>query len=264
MLVAGSPHGAATITSIVLGQNPDLFPVGELKNFPDWRHFTEQRFCSCRMRSVECEFWRNVREQYAAYQHLPEESRTPQLYDIIARESGRPIVVDMSHDIDRTERLCRFDDLDLYLIHVVRDGRAVVNARLRHRITGARTSGWERLKRTAKGSHRWWQELKRLARLEKAMGRKAFRLYYEDLCKNPHATLQKLGDFLALDLTDIGKRIADEQPLTPAPHLLRGGGKFVRQERLVLRYDSRFLSEMSALERCTFGVIAGFHSLRGF
>lgn len=262
VLVAGPPHGAATITSIVLGQHEDIFPVGEMHNFPNHRHFKEDRICTCGQVSTGCPFWLRVRELYAPHQQLPEEVRLPRLYEIIAGESGRPITAIVSHDIDRTKRLCRVGSVDLRLVHVIREGRAVVNARLRDRTGQARSFGWHRLRLTYGATRRWWREYDLLASIEHSMKERGVRVQYEELCRNPRETMQRLGDFLGLDLTSIGEQIAAGRPLGGAPHVLRGGSKFVNKEQIVLRHDDRFCREMSVLERSIYSAVSALHSAR--
>lgn len=261
-LVAGPPHGAATITSIVLGQHPDVFPVGEMHNFPHHRHFKEDRICTCGRKSTECPFWLSVREQYASYEKLPEDDRLPRLYEIIARESGRPITAAVSHEIDRTARLCKVSTIDLRLVHVVREGRAVVNARLTDRTGNARSTGLRRLTRTFRAARRWWHEYDELLAVEREMGPRAIRIRYEDLCRDPRATMRRIGDFLELDMGPIGERIAHGQPLKGAPHVLRGGSKFVNKDEIVLRQDDRFRREMSFVELSIYAAVSRFHAAR--
>ncbi len=262
LLVAGPPHGAATITSIVLGQHTDIFPVGEMHNFPHHRHFKEDRICTCGQVSTNCPFWLRVRELYAPHQQLPEEVRLARLYEIVASESGRPVTAVVSHDIDRTERFCRVGTLDLRLVHVVREGRAVVNARLRDRMGKARSFGWQRLLRTYGATRRWWREYHRLAAVEARMEERGIRVHYEDLCRSPRETMRRLGEFLELDLTSLGEQIAAGRPLGAAPHVLRGGSKFVNKDQIVLRHDDRFRREMSLLERSIYSAVSTFHSAR--
>jgi hypothetical protein len=151
--------------------------------------------------------------------------------------------------------------LDLRLIHVVRDGRAVVNAGIRPaRERGAvRTAGWQRLARTAKVTKRWQRQDNRLSALVSRMGGKGLRISYDALCEDPRTNLSRIGRFLDLDLDAIAERTAAGQPLSRVPHLLRGGNKFAKQASIVLRHDDRFRRELTSLELCVFRVVSALN-----
>ena len=89
ILLAGSPHGGVNITNTLLGQHPEVFSTGELKNFPYGRQINDHRVCSCGERSTHCPFWLEVRGRYAKYENQPDEIRLPALYGIISQLSGR-------------------------------------------------------------------------------------------------------------------------------------------------------------------------------
>ncbi|WP_119270108.1 hypothetical protein [Taklimakanibacter deserti] len=250
VLFAASPHGAANVSSVVLGQHPRVFPTGELKEFPYGRQINEGKLCSCKSDSTACSFWRAVQDRYAPFVGLPRDEKVPHLYRIIAEESGRDIIADVAHDPDRAEQLSRNPRLNLRLVHVLKDGQAIVNARLRHRNLGLQYAGWRRLDRTVKATRRWRQHVSRLRDLEAELGPRAMSLDYKLLCENPAESLAKLGTFLSLDLTPIAAKIASGEPLSSAPHQLRGSDKLMGN--VMIRYDDRYRRQMSYLEALAF------------
>jgi hypothetical protein len=250
VLFAASPHGAANVSSVVLGQHPRVFATGELRDFPYGRQISDDRLCSCKSVSTACGFWRVVQERYAPFIGLPRDEKVPHLYRIIAEESGRDIIADVAQDPDRAEQLCRNPRLNLRLVHVIKEGQAIVNARLRHRTLGLQYAGWRQLDRTVKATRRWRHHVSRLTNLETELGPRAISLDYKLLCHNPSESLAKLGTFLSLDLTPISARIASGEPLSSAPHQLRGSNKLM--DNVVIRYDDRFRRQMSYLEALAF------------
>lgn len=256
VLIAGAAHGGTTITNMMLGQHPDIFATGKLRNFPHGEVFTEANVCSCGAPAADCPFWLELRRQYRPVQDRPEQEKLPRLYDLITQLSGRPFVGDVTHNVGYAQLLQSIGGIDLYLVHVVRDGRAVVYSRIRKDLrTGVLgTSGWQRMRRVARVSRRWVWQIKQYARLEKQLGAKAVRVSYEDICSNPRAALRPVGDCLGLDFDAIGERLGGGQPFELVPHMIRGNQKLRAKNNVVLRHDTAYLSEMPRLDRATFQV----------
>jgi hypothetical protein len=58
VLFAGSPHSAANVSSVMLGQHPRVFATDELRDFPSGRQINDDRHSSCRSDSPACGYWR--------------------------------------------------------------------------------------------------------------------------------------------------------------------------------------------------------------
>jgi hypothetical protein len=255
ILLAGAPHGGANITSILLGQHPDIFPTGELKNFPQTQ-LVDHRTCSCGSRATECDFWTRVWQAYAPLDPGGEETALIRLYEIIADASGRPIVADVAQEASHAARVAGIAGLDLRLIHVVRDGRAVVNAGIRPARRDAALEGFNRWRRIFKLSRRWHRHIREMEAIERQLGPRAIRISYEALCADPAPVLRRLGAFLGIDLAPVADAVKQGRPLRPAPHLLRGGQKFAGQSSIKLRLDDRYKRELTWMERCLVQVAA--------
>lgn len=131
VLIAGSAHGGTTILNMVLGQHPEIFATGKLRGFPHGSLFTEDNVCSCGASAQTCPFWSEIREQYRPIQAMPDQQKLPRLFEIISRVSGLPFVCDVSHNVEYAQQLANTSGIDLYLVHVIRDGRGIVHSRIR-------------------------------------------------------------------------------------------------------------------------------------
>ncbi len=250
VLIAGFPHGGTTITNIVVGQHPAVFAAGELKGFPDGGQFKPANDCSCGAPAQECEFWREVRSKFEQAASANESSREV-LYDLVSRMSGRPVVIDVAHDVERVEELVGEAKLNLKLLHVVRDGAAVVHSRIRLDYKEGYLSGLglKHIRRSARTALRWRQFVKRLSAIEAGLGADALRISYEQLCFEPKSVIESVGHFLDLDYRGIAEQIASDGRLQFPPHMIRGNGTLRKSKEIMLRHDDRYRREMHMVDR---------------
>ncbi|MFO1059506.1 MAG: sulfotransferase [Dongiaceae bacterium] len=263
VLIAGSPHGGTTITNLLLGQHPEVFPAGEMTNFPDGRQFTPERMCSCGSLSLECPFWHRVRTAYAGTEGQPPARRQAALYEIIARESGRRVVVDVTHKAERAFALAANAELDLRVIHLTRDGWAVVSSRIKwdYRYKVLTGFGWEHLTRIGSTARRWRERERHYERLERQLGPRAIRVGYEALCGQSATELGRVGALIGVDFAGVSARLLAGEPLEPAPHLLRGNSHVIGRDPVTLRRDTGG-PQRSLLESCAFHLFSRVRPLR--
>jgi hypothetical protein len=256
VLVAGSGHGGTTILSMILGQHAAIFATGKLRDFPSGGLFGDVNVCSCGSQALACEFWAQVRDQFAPWQDSQDPARYTELFRIISTLSGRPFVGDVSHNVDYAQLLQQLPDIDLYLVHVVRDGRGVVNSRIRkdYKIGELEKRGWRHFRRVIMVSRRWAWHARQFASLEKKLGSRAVRIDYEAMCRDPLSALCPVGECLGLDFDRIGELLGSSQPFEPLPHLIRGNAVLRSKTDVVLRHDASYLTEMSLFDRGTFQV----------
>lgn len=258
VLIVGSAHGGTTILNMVLGQHPQIFATGKLRDFPHGSLFTEDNVCSCGAAAQTCPFWSEIREQYRPIQDMPDQQKIPRLFEIISRVSGLPFVCDVSHNVGYAQQLANTSGIDLYLVNVIRDGRGVVHSRIRkdYRIGRLKSSLRCRIKRVFTVSRRWLWQRREFARLNKRLGSKAVYIQYEELCRDPHAALRPVGDCLGLDFDEIGKSLGDGQPFKRVPHLIRGNEVLRSGSNIVLRHDTAYRKAMPWMDRTIFRLAA--------
>ena len=292
--IAGAGHSGSTVLDISLGNHPEIASVGELHKLhrSGWRR-AENRRCSCGRAVDACEFWSAVRvgwesrvggdrlERYIGLQRRYESSircwprllrdsrrrapafaayvdMTAALYEAVSEVSGKPAVVDSSKKPSRPFALASSDRLDLKVLHLIRDGRAVVWSQLKPRAKNveagipedhAGTPAW----RTSMG---WAIRNVECDRLARRLGPgRITRVFYERFTSSPEAALGELGGFLGRDLSDLGRRLADGERL-PVVHLVAGNALRMAGG-IVLRPVSDWQSKLPAGARRTFWRIAG-------
>lgn len=159
--LAGSGRSGSTLLNRLLGTAPGVAPIGELNAI--WQNgFIENHRCSCGAQFTACEFWHaiirdafggkieveriwrlknrldhtrrifqllsplksgNFRRDMREYQEVLE-----QLYRSVGKISGASIIIDASKRPSTAFIIGGIESLDVHLVHLVRDARAVVYA----------------------------------------------------------------------------------------------------------------------------------------
>ena len=190
-------------------------------------------------------FWgkpRSLQKSYNLQQKI--------LFEAIAEVSGKTIVVDSSKTALevawRPIMLQRATGYPVKVIHLVRDGRAVMwsalrgcNRRLERGETDAALT-WPRL-RSALG----WVQANLSAGLHRWLlpSGSIFYLSYEQLTRHPAKQLTRLGQFLQLDVSPLLAQLSHGHPIPPAHSL--SGNRLRHVGLSELREDNAWRSHLS-------------------
>jgi hypothetical protein len=280
--VMGYGRSGSTILDILLNQHPDALSVGEVGELYRW--LREGETCACLAPIRECSFWRAVcarhlpgsrhaprrmeslQRSVESYRNLPAlllpadrkarvaayRRQVRSLFGSIAEVSGKRCIVDSSkstrHVAGRALALERYAGLDVRAIHMVRDPRGVGWSAMR----GEGSPEWQkrnhhpraRFVRTLAG----WTATNALACLTaRRLRRGALRVRYEDLCAAPRTVLERIGDFVGLDLSEVIGRIEDGASLEVGHNV--GGNRVRFQRRLVFTPDEEWRDRLPAAYR---------------
>ncbi len=288
--IAGDGRSGGTLVGQMLNSLDDFVYVGELRNI--WVESIEQNDpCGCGERFRDCEFWRKVIEQafgaferidYAAmmksYSSVAKErysplllffnrapleflgSRRPHAYEhamsrirrAIWQVSGKSVIVDSSREPSQALLLTRFSDVELKVLHLVRDSRAVAFSYSRSKLQFAHGSARRYLPRRGaiRSAMVWaWRNLwsSGIARLQDH-GVKYTRLRYEDLVRAPAESVAAALADLGMDKQDLSfidgttVRIGSNHAISANPVKFNSG-------TITLRLDDEWRSAMAKRDR---------------
>lgn len=233
--VTSSPFSGSTLLCHLLGSHPDVTAAGELSVLPAILGGAALKNCSCGERVERCEFWRTVQVRLpdgaiaGPWKDKSEESIVDNhaLFRAISAANGRSrVVVDSSKSYERLERLLADSHLDVRVIHLVRDGRAVAMSKARAGLS------------TAASLRQWATRQAHLQELLAPVNRSEIALVrYEDLVADPTATIRKLHAWMGVDPSGTDIKQPSHQ------HACAGNERF-RRDRPV-RLDSRFAEDYS-------------------
>lgn len=283
--VTGYGRSGSTILDILLDQHEAVFGMGELSTL--CRHVWDQNeYCACRHRIRDCEFWAPVVSEWlrsggniAEYLGLQKRieplytplrrpgsfmlsrylAQTESLLSLVARRAGVSVLVDSSKAPGRGLALASSKAIDLRVIHLVRDGRAVAHsmATRTFQIDPAKGLQKELKPRPAyRTAIRWRLYNAAAEKLTRRVGDdRAVLVRYEDLVANPLAELERIGRCVGLGLTSLGQRAAAHEPLTPRHQM--AGSRIRMKDRLLLESDSAWESEIADADRRNVARLAG-------
>ncbi len=237
--ITGAGRSGSTILDNVLGGIPGAFSGGELRYI--WqRGLIEQRLCGCSKPLPECELWPRILErafpdgidaaEMVALSHYVRTRFTPAarigalhgwydkklrplamvldtLYPAIAEETRARFIVDSSKLPTYTYLLSRVPSIDLRIVHLIRDPRAVAHSwgRRKQQLDTAVARAMTQTG-PARSALDWvvWNTTIRSIFANSCSG--YLQLRYEDLITNPEASVRRILE------------MADEAD-APTPHL---------------------------------------------
>lgn len=289
LYIMGMWASGSTILDIVLGNHPRIESVGELRQLPHLI-LTGRERCSCGEAMRDCEYWGAVRDhwerdvgpqaardlaalqdKFERFRDLPRLSLQKvhcttefleyrrllgALYRSIAAVSDKPLIVDSSKYPYRAYAALQNRQLDTVILHVIRDGRAVVwsGERMAHNMLGDSLSDSDRVHLAREIALRWFMLNYISDSVLRASGESGIRVRYEDFVSKPDAMLHHIGDFLNLDMHDVAKQLEQDAEFKVG-HLV-AGNRIRLKGSVRLKADLEWQRKLSSESRCAFWRIA--------
>jgi len=213
--IAGSGRTGSTLLSLLLSQSAGIQNVGQIRDIH--RGVTNNPLCSCGSRFRECAFWSPVLADVAAHAASrgldaasPEFARrlrqvadatdwtnlasggalpgdltaaVERLYHACAESSGSSCLIDSSKSPELALALSRAPTIDLYLLNLVRDPRAVA-------CSWEKKYGADR-ERIVTQCRAWKSRQRQLAQLGRCAPNRFKLLRYEDLTAAPRSAVEQ-------------------------------------------------------------------------
>ncbi len=224
LYIAGYERSGSTLLHNVLGQLDGFFAAGELAKIWD-RSLIENRRCGCGAPFKECEVWRgiltngfggvesiraremvrardNVRSRHFPLALLPWNERLVEsrlgdfpehlarLYGAIRSTTGSRVVVDSSKSPMYGYVLGRVAEVELYVVHLVRDPRSVQYSLLKRKVE---EHGGYLKHNSVKGSL-GWDTLNLVTEAILRDPRRYMRVRFEDFVGEPRAVVERILD----------------------------------------------------------------------
>ena len=238
--IVGAGRSGSTVLDTVLGNHPEAISVGELSNLHR-SAWVNNEFCACGEPASDCGFWSDVRSDWLAstpgasveeYLELRDRferfrfqamwrteaaslfrsssarrylDQTGRLLESIAEVSGRRVIIDSSKTPLRARWLARLPGIDLRLVHLVRDSRAVAWSRQKSLQRDDKAGVQHDLaSRPAWYSVVYWTVSNLLAaRLRRGARRRGVLVRYEDFVSEPARELLRIGEACGLDCSEL-------------------------------------------------------------
>lgn len=282
LYVGGSGRSGSTLLSLLMGQIGGAFNAGESHYLWDWG-LLENRLCGCGSSFQDCEFWQRVlqcayvgeieavgdrtlrlRHKIARTRHLAQLLAIPgrplgmrralalaaairPLYQGIAEITSCRFIVDASKFPAYAFILSLIPEVDLHLLHLTRDPRAVGYSWLRHRINPDSGRPFGR-RGIVKSSMLWVVENLATESVGRRLGRERYlRLRYEDLVRDPTASMDSVLKLLREPEASFDLR--DRQVKIEAGHTIAGNPVRFSLRPQELKEDVEWKAELPTASR---------------
>lgn len=290
--ITGYGRSGSTIFDIILGGHPDIAGVGEITNLSRrvWRN---DEYCSCGERVQACPFWGRVVARWRkecggrvveAYEKLSNRferldmvwhsdfgrmrggdafgeyrAMTVALYEAVLGESGKRIIIDSTKLPGRAHALSLIPEIELKIIHLIRDGRGVAWSMRRPQAMDLK-AGIERdmpgrpVTRTAL---RWAMVNLGAERVANRLGPgRSVRIRYEDFVTQPAQEIARAGALFGIDTQMLIDKLAHGEAFAPG-HLV-AGSRLRMGGPVKLRLDEAWRKEMPAPQQRSFQRLCGW------
>ena len=176
---------------------------------------------------------------------------TRAFFESIRAVSGKPIIVDSTKSPVRAFAYSLVPGIDLYVVHLVRDGRGVITSRRKTFKKDIRAGiMWDH-----EGFPMWrtivrWVGLNLLSEwvCTRLGPKRAMRLRYEDFVADPHGALDRIGSLIELDLRELADAASSAKPMQAGHNV--GGNRTKKSEIITLRPgDEEWKSALSPAEQ---------------
>lgn len=293
--IAGTGRSGSTLLATLLGSHADVFSAGELCNLN--RAWQTGEYCSCGVPADRCEFWRRVFERwqdhvapsrvedYPLLQNRFERLRrwprvlwqqriswsetfrqytvqTRALLESICEVSGKTTIVDSSKKSVRFGSMAGIANVDVRVIHLVRDVRAVAWSQKKP----YRQDQAKGLQRSICPTAAWQTTVAwLLGNLATVSARKSSRLAstlirYEDLVTETDKTIRHISKLTGIDFSQVSSAAVRGEPIH-VDHQI-AGNRLRMRGAVRLQADWEWFDRLDPTDRRVCWALAGWLAKR--
>ncbi len=286
LYIAGSGRSGSTILGNMLGQIEGFVHVGEL--YFIWSHgLIHNHLCGCGQPIRECVMWQAVFadayggmdqvnpqrmisdfKQYGGDRYKPpslakgekrlrsseaEEyfARLRALYQSIQSVNHARVIVDGSKIHTQAYALSMMKDIELHMLHLVRDPRGVVYSwQRKKRTVGAGDREYMDRFGTGRSSFKWSMRNVFVSMVARQPAFHYHFLRYEDFIKNPRATLRRILEWLEEESDLQFMTSQNEAELHIPQHAIHGNPvRFKTGKKTTLRVDDAWITDLGTIDK---------------
>jgi Sulfotransferase family len=287
--ITGAGRSGSTIFDNLLGEVDSFCSVGELR-FLWQRSLVDKRLCGCGKTVYDCEFWPRVFAEafggfdavdgadVASLMGLVRTRYTPgavlapargwyarrlaplvpyldSLYPAIAAVAGARVIVDSSKVPAHTFLLSLVPSIDLHVVHLARDPRAVAHSQSRPKAQLDTAQARDMTRTPAIETAAYWDMWNAATRAIFKRSPRYTMLTYEALMAEPERTIRAVLD--RIGEADAALPFTSERTVTLHPnHTVSGNPSRFSTGAVTLRRDDAWRRDMPAFDRRLVTVVA--------
>ncbi|MDJ0812417.1 MAG: sulfotransferase [Woeseiaceae bacterium] len=179
--ISGTGRTGSTLLSLLLSQHPQVFNLGQMRHLG--RAYRDNAPCSCLEPLRNC----------AVYGEVRPDDDTAATLESLSRVTGARTFVDSSKAPAYARELSTLPGLDVYVLNLVRDPRAVA-------------CSWYKKKRSipalVKNARDWLRRQQQLEDWSAELGERFMTVRYEDLAAAPQETIATIARWADIPIPD--------------------------------------------------------------
>jgi hypothetical protein len=285
LYLGGLGRSGTTLVERLLGELPTVCAVGEIVHL--WqRDIRDDERCGCGARFSACTFWKRVgerafggwstvdvdrihalRDAVERTRHIPRlhkaspevleyASYYTRVYQAAAEVSGAGVIVDSSKHSALAHVLRWADDIDLRVVHVVRDARGVAYSWTKT-VSRPETDGTDEMTRYSPGrSAMLWNAHNAAFGLLARRGVAVRRVRYEEFLADPRTAVRSIAEFADIPVADADLAfLGDGHADLGVGHSAAGNPMRFAVGRLPLRRDDTWTVALPPAQRRLVGAV---------
>jgi hypothetical protein len=272
------PMGSSgtTLLDLLLANHSDIQSLGEVISFDEW--WSNDLRCSCSQKMSECPFWLAIVNQleekgpfrlegvirsflangtpllscWSSKKANAYAQRTYSLFSVVKDITGKEFILDSSKSLGRLKMLILSGVFDIYVLHLVRNGKAYVASNLEPKDRPSFEDGRKtKVLPVYKSSLRWFLCNYSLDRIAAKWKLQYKRINYEQLVLDTAAVVNSVCSFLDIAFSD--------SLLTPRTDDIHNisGSRWRYREDVAVRNDYVNSQQLTGINRLIFKTIAG-------
>jgi hypothetical protein len=278
--LAGEGRSGTTLLEKLLAEQNNIFAGGELRYIWE-RSIKDDQLCSCGKRFSECEVWQriisDIRENINVdlfintYNKIGRMRHYPffkllkkcnnkdfdiisniyyKLYKSILKNTNSTYVIDSSKHPVFAHILSTNPNIELYVIHLIRDPRAVAYSSMKKRIRPEIKDRVEYMPiYPSYISATAWKFVNIVSEQLNKESKKYMRLKYEDMFKDIKATINKIGNFLELESINFDFIKSNNIVKLHSNHTTSGNPMRFKSGNIKLRIDDEWKENLSLKDK---------------
>jgi len=261
IFICGAGHSGSTLLGMILGSHSHCFYSGEaIKTSYFHRDQTPLRKRMCKFCGLDCPVWSKL-----------DVNKPIDIYTQIMAITQKPVIIDSTKRITWLQQKIAqviADNITPYLIFIQRDGRAVVNSRIRKSPN----------QDVAEIITAWVNKIRETEELFTAFPLQKIKISYEDLATQPALTINHLCNFLELPYEpnmihyyghehhplggnsgtqSLVLKLQKQEFCSPLIYKLEQQEKYYQEHPPDIKLDLRWQTELSSEAIALFETIAG-------
>jgi len=278
----GHSRSGSTIFDIMLSNASNVVGVGELKNLESVGYIKND-YCSCGSRVDECSFWSKIKKDLEDsgfddfekqhkliesidghkryfYEYLEKTKNSTEkvdnylnynkhLFSSIIKNSNASSIVDSSKMPTRGYFLSLMEEFDVYLLHIVRDPRAVCWSMFKPLKKDLENGVQRDMPGTPimKTIRSWLGNAVISLKVKKQLNDKYMLVSYDRLIQENEAVLDEISKFTNIDFSEVAEMIKRDDEFTKF-HTV-AGNRLRMAEKIKLKYDDSWKKNLSLWQK---------------